>query len=171
MQSLDIISVNLWQILFSLANLVIIFLIVKKFLFKPVNNMLAKRQAELDERYNAADEAKANALRDETYWKEKMESADLDADSIIKNAADTAARRSDKIITDAKAEADGIIRQARSEAELERKKAIDGIKKEIVDVSAALAEKMLSREINVDDHRSIIDSVIENIGDDNDSNE
>lgn len=171
MQSLDVISVNLWQILISLANLVILFVIIKKFLFKPVNNMLAKRQAELDERYSAADEAKANALRDETYWKEKLESADLDADSIIKNAADTAARRSDKIITDAKAEADGIIRQARSEAELERKKAIDGIKKEIVDVSAALAEKMLSREINVDDHRSIIDSVIENIGDDNDSNE
>ena len=171
MQSLDIISVNLWQILFALSNLVIIFLIVKKFLFKPVNNMLAKRQAELDERYNAADEAKANALRDENYWKEKMQSADFEAESIIKNAADTAGRRSNKIITDAKNEADGIIRQARSEAELERKKAIDGIKKEIVDVSAALAEKMLSREINVDDHRSIIDSVIENIGDDNDSNE
>ena len=52
MQSLEVISVNVWQILISFLNLTILFLIVKKFLFKPVNNMLAKRQSELDEKYN-----------------------------------------------------------------------------------------------------------------------
>ena len=40
-QSLDIISVNIWQILISLINLLLLFLIIKKFLFKPVQNMLA----------------------------------------------------------------------------------------------------------------------------------
>ena len=56
---------------------------------------------------------------------------------------------------------------AENEAALERKKAIDGIKREIVDVSGAIAEKMLEREINSDDHRALIDSFIENIGDGN----
>ena len=45
MPTLDVVSVNIWQILISLANLVIIFLIVKKFLFAPVQRMLAERQA------------------------------------------------------------------------------------------------------------------------------
>ena len=171
MQSLDIISVNLWQIIISLANLLILLLLVKKFLFKPVNNMLAKRQAELDSKYNAANEAKANALRDENYWKEKRQSVDSEADSIIKKASDNAKLRGVRIIEEAKDKADGIVRQAQLEAELEMKKASEGIKREIVDISAALAEKMLSREINVDDHRALIDSAIEKIGDDNDANE
>ena len=47
MQSLDVISVNLWQILISLCNLVIIFLVVKHFLYQPVRKMLKKRQEKI----------------------------------------------------------------------------------------------------------------------------
>ena len=57
---------------------------------------------------------------------------------------------------------------AETEADLERKKAADGIKREIVEVSGALTEKMLEREINTDDHRALIDSFIEEIGEVND---
>ena len=49
MQSLDVISVNIWQILISLCNLVILFLILKKFLFKPVQKVTQTRRAELDD--------------------------------------------------------------------------------------------------------------------------
>ena len=75
MQSLDVISVNIWQILISLINLLIMFLIIKKFLFKPVNNMLAKRQAELDSKYEAADSAMSNAEKNENLWNEKIKPA------------------------------------------------------------------------------------------------
>ena len=73
----------------------------------------------------------------------------------------------DKLIAEAQMRADGIIRAAETEAELERKKAADGIKREIVEVSGALTEKLLEREINTDDHRVLIDSFIEEIGDGN----
>ena len=168
MQSLDVISANLWQILISLLNLVLLFLIMKYFLFKPVKRMLVKRQAELDERYNAADTARKNAEDDELYWKEKRKNADAEADAVMKTASDNAKLRGDKIITDAKNTADDIIRRAEEQAELEKKKAAEDIKREIVNVSTVLAEKMLSREINADDHRDIIDSVIEKIGDSDD---
>ena len=56
-------------------------------------------------------------------------------------------------------------RQAETQAELEMRKAEEGIKKEIVEVSTALANKLLEREINADDHRDLIDSFIEKIGD------
>jgi len=67
---------------------------------------------------------------------------------------------------EAKEKADGIIRRAETEAELEKEKAVASIKKEIVEVSTALAQKIISREINAEDHRELIDSVIEDIGDD-----
>ena len=66
MQSLGVISVNIWQILISLINLLLLYLIFKYFLFKPVTRMLEKRQSELDERYAKADEAKRAA--EENYF-------------------------------------------------------------------------------------------------------
>lgn len=171
MQSLEVISINLWQILISLANLVILFLIVKKFLFKPVKKVLAQRQDVMDAQYSAAQEAQAQALADKDAWEHKMQSAKAEADAIMKDAASKAQIRGDRIVSDAREKADGIIRQAQTAAELERKKAEDGMKKEIVDVSAALAEKMLGREINAQDHREMIDSFIEGLGEDDGSDE
>lgn len=168
MQNLDIISVNLWQILISLVNLLLLFLIIKKFLYKPVKNILAKRQAEIDEDYAAAKKAQDAADESRRVWEAKMASAETEADEIIRTATEKAKRRSDTMVEEAREKADGIVRVAQSEAELERKKAVDGIKREIVEVSGALTEKMLEREINTDDHRALIDSFIEEIGDGDD---
>lgn len=165
MQSLEVISVNLWQIFISLLNLLILFLLFKKFLFGPVNKMLAKRQSEIDARYDAADEAKRIAEEDKLLWDEKISTAKAESDEIIKKAQDSAKRQGETIVTKAKEQADGIVRQAEAQAQLEMKKAEEGIKKEIVEVSTALANKLLEREINADDHRDLIDSFIEKIGD------
>ncbi len=168
MQTLDIISVNLWQILISLTNLVLLFLILKKFLFKPVNKVLDQRQKAIDEQYAAAESAELQAKESRDSWEKKLSQADDQANSIIQEATDNAKHRGEKLIAEAKERADGIIRMAQSEAELERQKATDGIKREIVEVSGALTEKMLEREINTEDHRELIDSFIEKIGDGND---
>ncbi|MBR5235957.1 MAG: F0F1 ATP synthase subunit B [Clostridia bacterium] len=168
-QSLDVISVNLWQILISLANLLILFTLVKKFLFGPVKNVMTKRQAEIDEKYTAADVAVDAAEKDKKEWEEKMQGADAKAQDILSSASENAKQRSEKIVLEAKERAESILRQAEAEAELERKKAIDGIKREIVEVSGALTEKMLEREVNTKDHRNLIDSFIEKLGDSDDT--
>lgn len=165
MQSLDIISVNLWQILISLVNLLLLFLIIKKFLYKPVKAILAKRKAEIDEDYAAAKEAQLAAEESRRVWEEKKLTADAEAEAILQTATEKAKRRSETLVAEAREKADGILRVAQSEAELERRKAADDIKREIVEVSGALTEKMLEREINTEDHRALIDSFIEEIGD------
>ena len=167
MQSLGIISVNLWQILISLANLLILFFIIKKFLYGPVKKIIAARQAELDVQYSAASEAERSAKENKEAWEEKMKSAQSEADAIIQTATANANQRGEKIIAEAKEKATYIVRQAENEAALERKRAEDDIKYEIVTISSALAEKMLEREINAQDHRELIDSFIGSIGESN----
>lgn len=168
-QSLDVISVNLWQILISLINLILLFLIVKKFLFQPVKKVLAARQSELDDQYAQAKRAEDEANADRAAWKQKKEDLANEADAILQSATDNAKYRSEKIVAEAKDRADSIVRQAEVEAELERKKATADIKREIVLVSGALTEKMLGREINTEDHQELIDSFIEEIGDEDDT--
>ena len=170
MQSLEVISVNIWQILISLCNLLLLFLILKHFLYKRVKRTLAERKAALDNQYAAADAAQSSAEASKQAWEEKLRNAQAEADDLLKKASDAADRRGEQIITEAKEKADGIVRQAEAEAALEHRKAEAGIKKEIVDVSAALTEKMLGREIRTEDHRAMIDAFIEEIGEDDDGN-
>jgi len=170
MQTLDVISVNFWQILISLINLVLLFLMIKKFLYKPVRKVLAQRQNEVSKLYSDADVAKANALSIEEEWNEKMKNAKAEADSIITDAASKANFRKNDIISEAKQTAEGIIRRAENDAELERRKAHAEIKAEVADISAALAQKILEREINMDDHRELVESFVEKIGDNDDGN-
>ncbi len=165
MQSLDVISVNVWQILISLCNLLIMFLILKKFLFKPVKKMLAERQAAIDEQYADAAQDKERAAADRAEWEQKMTEAKQQAEDVVKTATAAAERRGDQIVAEAQEKADRIVRQAETQAELERRKAQDAVKQEIVDVSALLAEKMLQREIKTADHRTLIDSFIDGIED------
>ncbi|MBQ8684122.1 MAG: F0F1 ATP synthase subunit B [Clostridia bacterium] len=165
MQTLEIISVNLWQILISLANLLLIFLILKKFLFKPVQKVMNQRQAEVDKQYADAEQAAADARQDKAAWAEKLAGADDEAAARLKAADATAREHGDRLVADARGRADDIIRQAKNEAALEKAKAEAAMKEEIVQVSTALAEKMLEREIAAADHQQLIDSFLDEIGD------
>ena len=71
-QSLDVISVNIWHILISLANLFLLFLILKKFLYKPVKKMLKERQDAIDNQYKQAQDALDQAEGKEKEWEEKI---------------------------------------------------------------------------------------------------
>ena len=170
MPTLEIISVNLWQIVISLANLVILFLLMKKFLYKPVRKALAKRNAEIEGRYENAEKAEKEANENKAQWEEKMSTARSEADEMLKNAKVAADRQSDRIISDAKDKADGIVNQAKSDAELEKRKAQNEIKTEIIGVSTLLTEKMLPRSLNEEDHRNLINAFMQEIGDSDDSN-
>ncbi len=170
-ETLDIISINIWHILISLLNLVILFLLVKKFLFKPVRQLFADRQAAIDSRYAAAEEAQKQADASRTAWEEKLEGAEIEAKAILDDAAAHAKFRTEQILKEANDKAAGIRARAEAEAVLTQKKAEDGIKREIVDLSAALAEKMLEREVDARDHRAMIDSFIGRLGAQDDSDQ
>ena len=164
MQTLDIISVNIWQIIISLANLVLLFLMIKKFLFKPVKNMIAKREEAAEAVLKEAEQTRQETIKEKMAWDAKMAKADQEADEIIKEAVVKANKKSGVIINTATERADEIIKLAKFEANLEHKAAEEGIKREIVDLSSALTGKLLSREINPEDHSELIDEFINEIG-------
>ena len=164
MQTLEVISVNIWQIIISLANLVILTLILKKFLYAPVRKMLAQRRAAIDTQYADADKAKADALASKQSYEDKLLTAKSEADKIRNDAIAEADRRSDKMLTEAKDKAEAIVRRAEEEADLERRKTADDVKREIADVSTALTEKLIGRELDDKAHREIIDDFINEIG-------
>ena len=93
-----------------------------------------------------------------------MAAADEEAEGIVSRAVESANRQSSAILSDTREKADRMMSRARAEADAERRKAEDDIRDRVADVSAAIAGKLLEREITADDHSDLIDSFISEIG-------
>ena len=163
MQNLSVISINIWDVLISLCNLMLLTWVVKKFLFKRVQKVIADRRAAIDADYAQAKEAREHAEEDRLNYAAAMAAVKQTSDQIIAEASRTAEHRGNEIVAEARDKANDIRRQAEADALLERKKAEDDMRREIADVSAQLTGKLLEREINKEDHRALIDSFLQEI--------
>lgn len=163
-QSLDIISVNLWQILISLANLLIIFFILKRFLFKPVQKVVSDRQQQVDKLYGDA-EASRNAAADmKQEYEARLASAREEADGLVRAAVQTAQRKGDAIVSDASNQASRIKQKAEEEIAQERKQMLLDVRGEISDIAVSIASKVVGREVSKQDHDNFVDEFIRNVG-------
>ncbi len=158
-------SIVPWTIIFQYCNLLILCLLVKKFLFKPVMNVLNQRQAEIDGIYDAANKDRALAAELKQDYDRHMSGAREEADQLMRSALESANRRGDAILGDAQAQAANMIRRAESEIEQERVKAFSEVKKQLSGMAVDIAEQMVSREINAEDQDRLVDEFIRNAGD------
>ena len=161
---LDIISVNIWDILISLANLLILFLILKRFLFKPVQKMFETRKQQVENIYAEADENRSQAVSMKQEYEAKMASARAEADGLVRNAVQTAQKRSDAIMAEAAGQASHIKQKAEEEIAKEKQQMLQDVRGEISDIAVSIASKVVEREINAKDHQGFVDEFIRNVG-------
>ncbi len=164
MKYLDFFTIDVWTIIFTWANMLILLTIIKKLLFKPVTKVLQQRDEEVKKMYAQANEANEKAASLEKEYNEKMAQAREEAGEIIKQATVSAQKREEEIIASAQQQADIMTKRAETEIAQERKKAYQNIRDEISDISVAIAGKMVQREINAKDHEALIRRFIENVG-------
>ncbi len=161
----DFVGVNLWTMLFAWLNLLILYLILKKIAFKPLKNMIDSRQKEVDEMYSNAESAENDAKELRREYEEKLSGAKAESEEILKNAQRRAILREEEIIKAAEAEAGRIMDRAEAEIELERRRAVNDVKDEVSEIAISIAEAVIERDINENEHKELIDSFIEKMGD------
>ena len=160
----EFISITPWTIVFQICNLLILFALIKKFLFKRVMAVLDKRQQELDGIYDAAGKDREDAAQMKAEYTQRMSNAREEADTLVRSAMDTAQRRGDAIVQEARDEATHIKQNAESDIEQERRKAYSELVGEISGMAVDIAGRMVEREINEDDHRGLVEEFIRNAG-------
>lgn len=158
------VGVEVWSLLFTWVNFIILLLIIKRFLWKPVMKILEKRRSEVENTYAAAEEAKTEAEIAKVQYEQKLSAAKEEASEIVKNAVNRAQLRSEQLLKEAKQQASTTIEKAEIEIEKERKKALNQVKDEISDLAVAIASKVIEREIKPEDHERLIEDFIENVG-------
>ena len=159
MDHLSLVGIVPWEFIAQIANLLIQAALFKKFLFKPVQGIIAKRRsyATLVTHLTAAEEEKAEYDR-------LMRDARVEAGQIVKAAAENAEARATQLIQSAQQEAAGIKEKAYAEIDREKKKTVNEIKDNISGMVVALAEKVVEKEINAGDQQALIDQFIKEMG-------
>ena len=142
----------------------VLFLFLSYMLFKPTRELLRKRQERIQTDLDSAKNDKEEALSLKNEYEAKMAGAQKDADAVLSEARQKAVKNEEQIISKAKDEAANIIRQAQNEAELEKQKAADEIKTQIIDVASLMAGKVVAAGIDTNIQDSLIEETLKEVG-------
>lgn len=149
-------EINFVDIVIHVINIVVLFIILKALIYKPVIKFMNGRKAEIND-----------ALEKNSQTRDELEQEKAQLEQALLGAEKTARQKSDEILIDAHSSAEKILAEARDEAakivEASRGKAdslreemMSDMQDEVKDISIKIAEKILSREINEEDNRAII---------------
>jgi len=163
-QTQELVTIVPWTLIAQLCNLFIQLLLIKKFLFKPIREMLEKRKALADAAIGDAEKAKAEALGLKSDYENSIQTAKNQAGEIIATARKTAASESDAIISQANEQVIAMKAKAEQDIAQERRKAVNEVKDEIGSMAMEIAGKVIGRELNEKDHAKLIDEFINNVG-------
>ena len=159
------IGINFWTALFVLLNTLLLLYVATKFLFVPVKNMIDSRQKEIDDMYAAAGDAQAQAEAMQAEYQQKLSAAQVTSERLVKEAMARGQAREEEIIRKANADAAAIMDKASADIAMEKKKALNDAKDEISGLAMAIAGKVVGRELSDADQSKLIDSFIDELGD------
>ena len=162
------VGVNWFTMLAAWCNLLILYLFLKKLLFKPLKNMIDSRQKEIDDMYADAEGSKTRASELKSEYEAKLENANNESEEILKSAMRRAKLREEEILKEANEKAARTVERAYEQVELEKKRAINEVKNEVSEMAIGIASAVIERDVKGDEHKDLIDSFIENMGDGND---
>ncbi|MFR4415766.1 MAG: F0F1 ATP synthase subunit B [Butyricicoccus sp.] len=156
------VSIGWWEILVTMCNTLITFLIIKKFLYKPVRKMLAARSEEVQSMYATAEKAQSEAEQMRSEYTERLSKAKEEAAEIAGPLP--AVPQSDEILRESSQQASAMVKKAERVIEQERIKAHKELKDEVADLSVMIASKIVERDVKPEDHERFIEDFIDKVG-------
>ncbi|MCD8038090.1 MAG: F0F1 ATP synthase subunit B [Lachnospiraceae bacterium] len=142
-----------------------LFLVASHFLFNPVRKMLSDRQEKIKGELDEAARDQKSAAETRALYEEKLSQAGKEAEEILADARKRGIENEARIVAEAKAEAAGIVERARKEAELEKQKMADEVKREMVAVASVMAARIVQANIDTNAQHELIEKTLKEIGD------
>lgn len=152
-------------VLLMIAMLVM-FTFLSYLLFNPARELLKKRQEKIKNDIDSARSDKEQAKQLKEDYEARIKSIEKEADEILSRARQTALENAEDIKAQANEEAARIIARAQSQIELDKKKAADEMKKEMISIASLMAGKVVSASIDTTVQDSLVEETLKEIGDD-----
>lgn len=148
-----------------LIAVVALFIGLSYFLWNPIRKLLKDRQNKIASDLDSAalEKTSAEALKEE--YEKKLQQADKEVDEILVQARKKAKESEIRVLEEAKQEASRIIARANEEAILEKKRAADEIKKEMITIASLMAAKVVTASINTEIQDKLVEDTLKEMGD------
>lgn len=143
----------------------VLFTLMSYLWFYPVRKMLEDRKAKIRDDIAAAVSEKEAAVRIKTEYKIRLSHVEKEEEEILSEARQKALKKEARIIEEAKEEAAGILRYAKEEAVLEKKRAIDEMKREMIVMASLMAGKVVAASMDTAIQSTLVEETLKEIGD------
>lgn len=143
----------------------VLFLLASYLLFNPARDLLKKRQDKIKGDLDSASKDKEDAAALKAEYDAKMKDIQRESEEILSEARRKAKVNEAQIVAEAKEEANRIIKHAQTEAQLEKQKAIDEMKQEMIDIASLMAGKVVAQSIDTTIQESLVEETLKEVGD------
>lgn len=144
----------------TILTFLILLALLAKFAWGPLLDALQKRQDAIRTSLDDARKAKEEMARLHAESARILAEARAEAANIISATRSDAARFADEMKQKARADAEGLVRNAQREIDTQTNRAIETIRREAIDLSVAVAGKILRRDISKADNERLVDDAI-----------
>ncbi len=157
------------NLLLTVLNLLILFALMKKFLYKPVLDIIAKRQELIDSQFAGAKASQAEAEQLKAQYENCMSRTREEQARILKEAKVQAGAEYDKILADADEKAKRMIEDARKAGLNEKEKALKAAESEITKLAVAAASRIVSQTSDEKNDSAIYEEFLKKAGENSES--
>lgn len=153
-----------WNIIWTIVNVLVLFLFLKRFLFGPVTTMMEKRTKMIEDSFEEAKVKKEEAMALQKEYQKHLCQADIEAGQIIKNARNQAELEYHRIMLEAQEESERKIEEAKETIALERQKAMQSAQEEIAAIAILATTKLIQKNVDVKTNHQMFGEFIKEVG-------
>jgi len=143
----------------------ILLLLLKKFAWGPLKDVMDKREHDINKDIDDAEQAKLNAQKLEEQNKQTLKETQDEVQRILEDSKVQARKQHEEIIHEANIRANGMIETAQNEINSEKERAIADINNQVSELSVLIASKVLQKEISENDQKALVEKYIKEAGD------
>mgnify|MGYP002516132566 FL=1 len=152
------------NLLYTVVNILVLFLLLRKFLYKPVMDIIAQRQKQVDDALNAAETSKKEAAAALNSAQDKLRNVDNEAAARREAYEQQAEKEKQQLLAEAQKQADTIVAEGKAAAEAERQHKLRQADAQTTALARAMCEKLLARNLTEQDDARLLDDLLEKAG-------
>jgi len=152
------------SMILQVINLLILLVVLKKFLFGPLGDFLAKRAEGIKQSLEEARLAREAAARAHEEYMAQLTATQREAAAMREQVQREAEEERQRLLKASRDEAQRLVAEARSAIEQETRRARAQLREEAVNLSVAVAERLLERALTGEDQRRLADKYVRDLG-------
>ena len=152
------------NLLYTVVNVLVLFLLLRKFLYKPVMNIIAQRQKQVDDALAAAETSKKEAAATLNTAQDKLRNVDAEAAARRAAYEEQAEKEKQQLLADAQKQADPIVAEGKRNAEAERQHKLREADAQTTALAREMCEKLLARNLTQQDDARLLDDLLQKAG-------